>query len=59
MKDFKLNYNLSVLIPLHKHKHLIPTIYHEHSTRYKKNINIHLLHVKKVFDQNNVLHTGL
>jgi len=27
--------------------------------KYKKNIIINLLHVKKVFSQNSVLHTGL
>lgn len=44
---------------LFKHKNLIQTIYHEHSTRYKKNININLSHVNKVFGKNSVLHIGL
>jgi len=54
VKDFKCNYNLSVLIQLYKHKHLIPTINYEHSTRYKKNIKINLPHVNKVFGKNSV-----
>jgi len=59
VKDFKYNYNLSVLIQFYKHKNLIPTINHEHSARYKKNIVINLPHVNKVFGKNRALHIGL
>jgi len=45
---------------LYKHKNLIPTINHKHSTRYKKkNININLPKVNKVFGKNSALHIGL
>jgi len=57
--DFIFSHNLSVLIQLYKHEYLIPTINHEHSTRYKININIDLPHVNKVFGQNSVFHAGL
>jgi len=48
--------NLSVLVRLYNHNHLILALGHEHNLRYKKNVNIHdnilcLPNFKKVFDK--------
>lgn len=59
IKDFKFNYNLSVLIDLYQHKNLIPQTDHDHNTRYKRNINICLPNLNKVFGQKSILNTGL
>jgi len=52
-------YKSSVLVDLYKHKKLITLLDHEHNTRYKKNINILLPNLNKVFGQHSILYIGL
>ena len=59
VKNLNFNYNLSVLVDVCKHKNLIPTLDHEHNTRYKQNIDKLVLNLNKVFGQRSILYTGL
>jgi len=59
VNNFKFNYNLSVLVDVYKQKNLIPTLDHDHNTRYKQNINILVPNLNKVFGQRSILYKGL
>lgn len=50
---------MSVLIDLYKHKHLIPIFNHNHTTRFKQNINISLPNCTKVFGKRSTFYIDL
>lgn len=55
VKNLKFIYNLSILIKLYKHKHLIPISNQDCITRYRQSVNINLPKCNKDFGQKSIL----